>query len=160
MRDMPPDRGRSITVAPIESIDQIEEVLSIERASFLNPWTRRMYEADLANRDVSHVVIARDPTGLAVGFCSFWLVVDEIHLNNLAVRPGHRRGGVGSLLLEHVLAEGSRLGAVRATLEVRRSNEAALGLYARWGFLVSAVRPGYYSAPEEDALLLWREGLP
>lgn len=149
----------NIEIAPLESMDEIDEVLAIEGASFSNPWTRAMYEADLVNREVSHVFIARDRTGLAVAFCSFWIILDELHLNNLAVLPGWRRGGVASQVLTAVLIEARRLGAVRATLEVRRSNDAALRLYSRFGFSSAGVRRGYYTAPDEDALVLWREGL-
>jgi ribosomal-protein-alanine N-acetyltransferase len=62
-------------------------------------------------------------------------------------------------LLEFVLTKGVELGARRATLEVRRSNEAARLLYERFGFSVAGVRVAYYSKPVEDALVLWREGL-
>lgn len=148
-----------IIVEPI-TIAEIDEVLAIESAAFINPWTRQMYEADLANREVSQVVVARTLDGRAVGFCSFWIVADELHINNLAVLPEQRRAGVGGSLVEHVLGEAQRRGAGRATLEVRRSNEPARRLYARWGFAVSAVRPRYYTEPEEDALILWREPLP
>jgi [ribosomal protein S18]-alanine N-acetyltransferase len=44
-------------------------------------------------------------------------------------------------------------------LEVRASNATALALYERLGFRVAATRPGYYVKPDEDALILWREGL-
>jgi ribosomal-protein-alanine N-acetyltransferase len=57
------------------------------------------------------------------------------------------------------LGEGARLGAVRATLEVRRSNEPARLLYERLGFLVAGIRRAYYTKPVEDAIVLWREGL-
>jgi ribosomal-protein-alanine N-acetyltransferase len=103
--------------------------------------------------------VAKDESGRIVGFCSFWRVLDELHINNLAVLPGVRRQGVASALLAHVLREGSRLGAARATLEVRLSNEPARLLYERFGFVVAGVRQGYYSNPVEDALILWRDGL-
>ncbi len=149
----------SVVITPLQSIDEIDDVLAIEQASFTNPWTRSMHEADLANRDVSHVLMARDETGRAIAFCSFWIVQDELHVNNFAVVPDRRRAGVASQLLQAVLVEARRLGAVRATLEVRRSNDAAIRLYSRWGFLQAGIRRGYYTAPEEDALILWREGL-
>jgi ribosomal-protein-alanine N-acetyltransferase len=117
-----------------------------------------MYTAELANRGVSFCYIARKQAEV-VGFCSFWRVVDELHINNLAVAPRHRRTGVATALLTHVLREGGRLGAVRATLEVRRSNEAARCLYDRFGFIVAGVRRGYYTKPVEDAIVLWRDGL-
>ena len=66
---------------------------------------------------------------------------------------------MGSALMEHVLREARRLGAARATLEVRASNTGAGRLYERLGFHVAGVRPNYYSSPVEDALILWRENL-
>jgi ribosomal-protein-alanine N-acetyltransferase len=57
------------------------------------------------------------------------------------------------------MAEAASAGATKATLEVRASNQAALGLYDRLGFRVAAQRPRYYTRPEEDALILWRDSL-
>ncbi len=139
--------------------DDIDDVLALEEASFTNPWTRAMYLAELENCSVSFCFIARNADRKAVGFCSFWLVVDELHINNLAVLPEFRRTGIASMLMAFVTRKGIELGARRATLEVRRSNEAARLLYERLGFAVTGVRPAYYSKPVEDALILWCEGL-
>lgn len=140
--------------------DDIDDVLAIEQASFTNPWTRSMYLTELENSASAYCFLARDGNRRAVGFCSFWLVLDELHINNLGVLPDVRRTGIGSSLLEFVLKKGRELGARRATLEVRRSNEVARLLYGRFGFNVAGVRPAYYSKPVEDALILWREDLP
>jgi ribosomal-protein-alanine N-acetyltransferase len=139
--------------------DDIDEVLALEQAAFTNPWTRAMYLAELENSGVSYCFLARGTDRRAVGFCSFWRVVDELHINNLAVLPELRRTGVGSLLLSFVMNKGVELGARRATLEVRRSNDPARLLYERFGFSVAGVRTDYYSKPVEDALVLWREDL-
>ena len=146
-------------IEALTSPQQIDDVLAIEEASFTNPWTREMYVSELGNAGVSFCFLARDGDGRAVGFCSFWRVLDELHINNLAVMPDVRREGIASILLTHVLREGARLGAVRATLEVRRSNEPARRLYERFGFTIAGVRSSYYSNPVEDALILWRDGL-
>jgi ribosomal-protein-alanine N-acetyltransferase len=147
------------TLEAVTTPEQIDLVLAIEETSFTNPWTRAMYMAELENAGVSFCFLARAADGRAIGFCSFWRVLDELHINNLAVLPAFRRCGVGRTLLAHVLAEGARLGARRATLEVRRSNEPARLLYERFGFAVAGVRHAYYSKPVEDALVLWREDL-
>jgi len=149
----------SVIIQPVKSLEQIDAVLAIEEASFSNPWTREMYLAELENPGVSFCFLASDVEGRSIGFCSFWRVPDELHINNLAVIPERRRTGVGSALLGFVLQEGARLGAQRATLEVRRSNDAARFLYERFGFTVAGIRRGYYSRPVEDALVLWREDL-
>jgi [ribosomal protein S18]-alanine N-acetyltransferase len=146
-------------IEPVKTIEQIDAVLTIEQASFTNPWTREMYLAELQNPGVSFCYLAYDADDRPIGFCSFWHVLDELHINNLAVLPEHRRAGVGTALLTFALNEGARLGAARATLEVRRSNDPARYLYERFGFTVAGVRRGYYTRPIEDALVLWREGL-
>jgi ribosomal-protein-alanine N-acetyltransferase len=148
----------SLVIEPL-TIADVGDVLALEEAAFTNPWTRAMYEAELDNTGVSYCFLARTAARQAVGFCSFWRVLDELHINNLAVLPDFRRTGVGSLLLSYVLAKGVELGARRATLEVRRSNDAARMLYERFGFAIAGVRPNYYSKPVEDALVLWLEGL-
>jgi [ribosomal protein S18]-alanine N-acetyltransferase len=146
-------------IEPLVSPSEIDAILAIEEASFTNPWTREMYLAELQNEGVSFFYLARDPERRTIGFCSVWRVLDELHINNLAVLPAYRRAGIGFALLTHALDEGARMGARRATLEVRRSNEAARQLYERFGFSVVGVRHGYYSNPVEDALVLWRAEL-
>lgn len=146
-------------IEALTSIDQIDDVLAVEHASFTNPWTREMYVSELGNQGVSFCFVARAASEGVIGFCSFWRVLDELHINNLAVLPEFRRHGIGSSLLARALQEGTALGARRATLEVRRSNEAARLLYERFGFTIAGVRRGYYTSPVEDALILWKDGL-
>ena len=145
------------TVEPLTSPADIEAILVIEEASFTNPWTRDMYLAELENGGVSHFYLAKTASGRIVGFCSFWLVLNELHINNLAVAPAERSAGVATALLTHVLADGAKVGAHRATLEVRRSNDPARRLYEKFGFSIAGARPAYYTNPVEDALVLWRE---
>jgi [ribosomal protein S18]-alanine N-acetyltransferase len=144
-------------IESLTSPRQIDDVLAIEEASFTNPWTREMYLSEMENPGVSYCFLAKDANGHVMGFCSFWRVLDELHINNLAVKPEVRRLGAGTALLERVLDEAARFGARRVTLEVRRSNEPARLLYERFGFSVAGVRRGYYTKPVEDALVLWRE---
>lgn len=152
--------GGGWTIVPLTDRRDIDAVLAIEEASFTSPWTREMYLAEFENRGISFFYLAKTAGGDIVGFCSFWRVLDELHINNLAVLPQHRRSGVATALLSGVLADGARLGAKRATLEVRHSNTPAQRLYERFGFTVAGVRRGYYNSPVEDALVLWKERLP
>ncbi len=135
----------------------LDGVLEVEGESFSNPWTRDMYVWELQNRSVCHIFIVRTPECPVAGFCACWLVFDEVHINNVAIRPTYRGIGMGTALLRHVLAEGRRLGARRATLEVRASNIGARRLYERLGFYVAGTRRNYYTHPVEDALILWRD---
>ena len=148
-----------LIIEPLTSAADLDAVLQIEEVSFTNPWTREMYLAELENKGVSYCYLAREADGAPVGFCSYWRVLNELHINNLAVLPNRRRQGIGSALLVYVLGEGAKSGATRATLEVRRSNEPARALYEGFGFRVAGVRKRYYADPVEDAFVLWKEGL-
>ena len=136
----------------------IDAIAALEAESFTNPWPREQLVWELTNSDVTRIFVARDEAGVIVAFCLCWVIFDELHINTLAVAPRFRRRGVATLLMQHVLAEAAREGARKATLEVRASNQAALALYERLGFRVTARRPGYYTNPQEDALILWVEG--
>jgi len=145
-----------VIVERLVSAEDLEGVLAIEDASFNNPTTREWYEAELKRPEVCYIYVLRTPDCLVAAFCAFWRVEDQIHINNLAVRPELRGQGLASRLLEAVMAESAATGADSATLEVRRSNTPALRLYAKAGFTEAGVRRNYYTQPVEDALVLVR----
>jgi ribosomal-protein-alanine N-acetyltransferase len=138
----------------------LDEVLEVERASFSNPWSRQMFRWEMQNAGVSYAYVLRTPAWRVAAFCTVWLVLDEVHINNVAVRPECRGQGAGRALLLFVLRMGAEMGATSATLEVRRSNAAALKLYEGLGFKVGGTRRNYYTSPVEDALVLWLDRLP
>lgn len=143
-------------VERLSSAADLDGVLAIEDASFNNPTTREWYEAELKRPEVCYIFVLRTPDCPVAAFCAFWRVAEQIHINNLAVLPELRGHGLGSRLLADVMAESARMGAESATLEVRRSNTAALRLYAKAGFIEAGVRRNYYTQPVEDALVLVR----
>ena len=157
---MEPDRLTPWKVEPLVPGRDLDEVIEIEKRCFTNPWTREMFMGELERADVVRAYVARTAGWAVAGYCSAWLVADELHVNNLAVRPECRRSGVGRALVEHALDAAAREGARRATLEVRRSNAPALRLYERLGFKAAGVRRGYYTNPREDALILWLDVVP
>jgi [ribosomal protein S18]-alanine N-acetyltransferase len=137
----------------------IDAIVVLESESFTNPWSRQTLVWELQNSDVTLVYVLRRDDERIAAFCVCWIIFDELHINTLAVAPGDRRQGVATTLLRQVMVEAAAKGAQKATLEVRASNMSALALYERLGFHVAATRPGYYTKPEEDALILWRDNL-
>jgi ribosomal-protein-alanine N-acetyltransferase len=146
-------------VRDADATADIDAIVGLEAESFTNPWPRETLVWELRNSDVTQVYVLRDDDGKTLAFCVCWVIFDELHINTLAVAPAARRTGLATFLLRQVMAEAVRAGARKATLEVRASNTAALGLYSGLGFHVAAERPRYYTQPEEDALILWRESL-
>ena len=147
----------TVTVERLASPADLDGVLALEEASFNNPTTREWYEGELKRPEVCFIYVLRTPDTPVAGFCAFWLVIDQAHINNLAVLPELRGQGIGTQLLEAVIAEAAHLGAILLTLEVRQSNEPALRLYEKAGFYREGVRKNYYTNPIEDALILSRK---
>ena len=135
--------------------DDLDDVLAIERGAFGSPHARRIFEEELA-RDWAYVDLVRDGDDL-VGYCNYWLVRDEVHLLNIATHPRVRRRGFAARLLSHLVGFARARACRYITLEVRRDNRAAIGLYRRFGFEAVGVRPRYYVEDGEDAVVMLLE---
>jgi [ribosomal protein S18]-alanine N-acetyltransferase len=130
----------------------------LEALSSLHPWHEAQMRAELERSAPDAVLVLESPIGIQA-YGAFRMVLDELHVMNLAVRPDARRRGLARFLLGLALARAGRAGATRALLEVRAGNTAARALYTECGFVTLGRRKQYYSAPPEDALVLVREGV-
>ena len=142
-----------IKIAAMRAGD-MPEVMDIELETFSSPWTPAMFEEELGS-PLSHTLVARDEAGGLVGFIIFWILLDEMHILNLAVRKGHRRKGVGEALVRKALRVAAGKGAGSATLEVREKNGPAIALYGKLGFVRAGLRRRYYSDPIDNAVIMW-----
>jgi ribosomal-protein-alanine N-acetyltransferase len=152
-------RDDGLIIELLTGPSDLDGILAVDAASFLRPWTREMYRAELDNPAVTRIFVVRTLELPVAGYCATWFLLPEVHINNLAIRPELRRQGLATQLLGCVLQSAADAGGERATLEVRRSNHAARRLYEGLGFRVRGVRADYYTEPAEDALILWREPL-
>lgn len=143
-------RGRTVSLRACTEAD-LPAILDIERASYPAAWTRTAFVYELHNRHGRFVVAEQH--GRVVGYVCSWLIIDEVHILNIAVQPACRRHGIGHALLGQILVQAGQAGARTANLEVRRSNRAAIQLYQQFGFETVSVRRGYY-ADGEDGLLM------
>ena len=83
-----------------------------------------------------------------------WMIAGEAQLNNIAVDEDLRGRGYGRMMLDHMSDESIRRGCSSMTLEVRRSNKAAISLYRGAGFTETGIRPRYYLDNNEDAVIM------
>ena len=152
-------------VFPLVTIDlmnktDLPEVLDIERESFSSPWTEGMFTREL-NSTHSVCLAARinveGKSVIVVAYIIFWLVADEVHLHNLAVKKEYRRQGLAFNLMEAMAEIAGKNEITDQTLEVRKSNTEAIKLYEKCGFVVKGMRPLYYTDTHEDALIMWAD---
>ena len=128
----------------------------IERRCFHTPWSEESLRDDLTGNPLSVYMVLEAESGDVAGYMSLWRILDEGHINNVAVLPEYRRRGGASDMLEFMLEYSEKNGISSHTLEVRVSNEGAIGLYRKFGFKEAGVRKGYYEDNGEDALIMWR----
>ena len=128
----------------------------IERRCFHTPWSEESLRDDLTGNPLSVYIVLEAESGDVAGYMSLWRILDEGHINNVAVLPEYRRRGGASDMLEFMLEYSEKNGISSHTLEVRVSNEGAIGLYRKFGFKEAGVRKGYYEDNGEDALIMWR----
>jgi len=134
--------------------EDLDAVLLVEKKSFLTPWTEPMFLEELENTIARYFVA--EVSGTIAGYAGLWIIMDEGHITNIAVEPSYRRMKIGSRLMEKII-ETARDNGVRAlTLEVRKSNAAAISMYEKLGFRIEGIRKNYYSDTHEDAYIMWK----
>jgi ribosomal-protein-alanine N-acetyltransferase len=160
--------------------DDIAQVVEIERESFPSMWPQTAYRRELQNKIARYIVLSelREPAPAAeqpgiigavrrivtgerthddeylLGFVGLWLMAGDAHIVTVAVREAYRRMGIGERLLiaSMELAMSSEQESV--TLEVRKSNDVAQALYAKYGFQRVGLRVRYYTDNNEDAVVM------
>ena len=140
-----------INIVPLNGghLDGMEE---LERQCFPDPWSRKTLEDPHA-----YGLAAVDGAGTFLGYTSLHVVLDEGHINNIAVHPAMRRQGVATALLLALRQYSLAQNLAFLTLEVRDSNLGARALYAGQGFAEVGRRRGYYAHPKEDAIIMTLE---
>ncbi|MBQ8010123.1 MAG: ribosomal protein S18-alanine N-acetyltransferase [Oscillospiraceae bacterium] len=129
----------------------LEQITELERLCIPNPWSFEMFQLE-AGRTGGIVLAALDENGDVSGFLTAQRVADTADINNVAVHPDKRRHSIGSALLAAFLE--LTQDCTQIFLEVRASNEAAIGLYKKHGFLAVGMRKRYYTNPVEDGILM------
>lgn len=131
----------------------LDAVAALERRIFSDPWSRRSFEELL---DLEHVrgFVVEDDAGALLGYAVCSRAADEGEILNLATVPAARRQGIGRRLVDAMLTWLRAEGVARVFLEVRCSNDQAIGLYAAAGFTTLGVRRNYYRKPTEDAVTM------
>ena len=127
----------------------LPNLMALERACFADAWTTDMMKNEFTRDGFCGALAEEDgrPVGYVCGFTLF----EDGELFKIAVLQDCRGKGIGGLLLDAFIKQTVNKGAEKIFLEVRVSNQSALGLYNSRGFEKTRIRKRYY--PDgEDAL--------
>ena len=115
-------------------LDDLEQVMKIENENFSRPWTEEI-----------------------LGYCGVVMVQDEGDITNVSVKKDRQNHGTGKLLVQELIRITNEMGVSRLFLEVRESNERAIHVYEKAGFVKNGLRKNYYEDPVEHAVLMMHE---
>lgn len=145
----------SLSCRPMEMAD-LDAVMVLEKAAYPFPWTRGNFADSLRAGYRAWVCEEQD---IIIGYGLMIVTLDEAQLLNIAIDPAWQGRGMGAELLAYLMQDARACDALRMFLEVRPSNERAIALYQRNGFIRVGRRKDYYPAEQgrEDAIVMARE---
>lgn len=143
-----------ITITEMKA-EHVPQVAQLEKVCFADPWSELSVAAEL--RSVwSYWLVAMDGDTVA-GYIGSQSSIDESDIMNVAVHPDYRRQGIAEMLINNLVEDLKTRGSHALMLEVRASNDPAIALYHKLGFVQVGCRKNYYRNPKEDALILRKE---
>ena len=134
--------------------EDLLQVCEIEKDNFSLPWSEKSFLESMERNDTLFLVALNGEE--VAGYLGCYCVAGEGEITNVAVKSSYRRQGIGGKLLETLYEEAKALHTREFFLEVRESNEAAIGLYSRQGFVKEGVRKNFYEKPVENAVIMWK----
>jgi len=139
----------------IATLNDLADILSIEKKVFKHPWSKEQLSWELNSQPAAenYVMIAR---GNMIGYLFSHVVDDDVQILNIAIDIPFQHKGYGEQLLSYFLDQFNTDSSIH--LEVRKSNFPAINLYLKFGFHETGTRKGYY-ADGEDAIIMQRYSL-
>jgi ribosomal-protein-alanine N-acetyltransferase len=142
-------------------LDDVPQAIEIDKECFPMNKQPLAYKNELLYNQAARYIVAYDDTDPdrsdILGLLGFWLMAGEAHIMTIGVRGKQQRKGIGELMLKAGIDLAESCGAFAVTLEVRKSNSAAISLYSKFGFTERGTRKNYYDETHEDAVIMTRE---
>ena len=134
--------------------ENVDAVCVLEEEAFSMPWHRESFLEMIMNKDACYLVGISGQE--VVASCGLRNIVGDGEITNVVTKASERGKGIGKQMLLSLMEEGTKMGVEAFTLEVRKSNMAAIHLYERLGFVTEGIRKNFYEEPTEDALIMWK----
>ena len=111
--------------------DQLNAVLAVELRAYAHPWSRGNFVDALNSGHQAQLLMADD---VLLGYFIAMKGVEEVHLLNITIAPEHQGQGWAWVCLDALAVWARGQAAKYLWLEVRVSNERAIGIYEKYGF--------------------------
>ena len=134
--------------------DNSFQIAAIEKECFSEPWSQNSVNEFICGN--GNTILCAFYNNRLCGYVSKTQVLDEIQIANVAVSEEFRRQGIASILIETIINKSISQNVSFITLDVRKSNIAAIKLYEKHGFNPEGIRKNYYKNPSEDAIIMNR----
>lgn len=128
----------------------LDTIVKIENDIYLDKWNKDAYLNDLVNDIAYNYVLEHE--GVILGYYGFWIMFDNIDITKVSIRKELQGKKLSNILMEDLFSRISNLDINTVTLEVRKSNFKAIGLYKKYGFEQISERKNYYG--DEDAIIM------
>lgn len=143
----------NITIRDLQEEDTTR-LAEIEAESFSMPWSEKDFKDLLSHPYCKYVVALAD--GEIAGCSGYTNICDVANIDNVVVAPAFRGRGVAQAMLRELISRGEEEHVEAFTLEVRVSNQVAIHVYEKFGFVSEGIRPRFYERPVEDANIMWK----
>ena len=139
--------------------EDIDAVVEIEKDAYgEHHWAKSSFYDEMSN-NLAKYYAAKTEDGELVGYAGTWHIIDEGHITTIAIKKDYLRKHIGEAIIVKIIEDCYCANIKYLTLEVRVSNEPAIGLYTKYGFNSLGTRKGYYQDNNEDALIMWTENI-
>lgn len=130
----------------------IPAIVKIESECFSEPWSEKAFQSAFTD-GISYFISAKKGE-IVVGYAGMYMILDEGYVYNLAVKKEFRGNKIGKKLVENLVSYSKSKNLSFLSLEVRKSNHLAIGLYQKSGFEIVGTRKNFYKFPKEDGIIM------
>lgn len=137
-------------------LTDIKKVEEIEKDLYQKPWLEKDWVYELTKNPYAFYfkMINTERADELVGYVGFWILFEKAEITKVTIVRKYQGNKLSLILMEDALKRIRLAQCENVTLEVRVSNEKAIGLYQKFGFKIAAVRKKYYENGEDAYLML------
>lgn len=145
--------SKNIKIEKMEK-KHIAEVALLEKEAFSIPWSEQSLRESMELEHTLFLVALYEKE--VVGYIGMYKVFNEGDITNITVNKHFRNKGIGTMLIKKVLEKSLEYEIRDVLLEVRESNNNAIKLYEKIGFVNIGTRKNFYERPVENAMIMWK----